>query len=287
MGTRGPGPHPRVPPHHRPPSSTWCSGWPLASAHHLSTRVEGSRAADDLTPPHVAGRKPPQGLLPPVPEPQGPGAACSTSQCGSRVRADRGPEWPRRCRTGTTAKGCPGLRAHKWQETPSPPGVPAVTTSFQSSWGTAQGARCSGLPMPRATTLGLLLTQQRAPMRPRLLDPQGSAAFRKPLRLPSPVLPGGKRRHQATVSGFFQDAKCHTAGRWGPNPRIRIPSVAEGRPAGRMVSGASWESPASPRDVQGFPGSIIPGLPLTHTALTGCPGGSQVTVKAANLQGEL
>lgn len=173
MGTRGPGPHPRAPPHRRPPSCTWCSGWPLASTHHLSTRVEGSWAADNLTPPHVAGGKPPQGLLPPVSEPQGPGTACSTSQCGSRVRADRGPEWPGRCRTGTAARGCPGLHAHKWQETPSPPGVPAVTTSVQSSWGTAQGARCSGLPMPRATTLDLPLTQQRAPMRPACSIPRG------------------------------------------------------------------------------------------------------------------
>lgn len=86
--------------------------------------------------------------------------------------------------------------------------------------------------------------------------PGGLGALRKPHHaLPSPVHSGG-RPHQATVSGFFQDAKCHAAGppasvtpagKWGLDPRIHVLSPAGGRSAQEDGEwGLDRKGPASP-----------------------------------------
>lgn len=145
---------------------------------------------------------------------------------------------------GTTVRKCPGLGANRWQETPSPPRCPCCHKPLQNSWGDRHRVPDSGKDTPHTpigTDPGASRLQRKVPTWPHVACPSSKVwESRKPHRsLPRPVHPGG-RLHQATVSGFLQDVKCHAAGppalvtpggRWDLNPRIRVLSPAGGRSA--------------------------------------------------------
>lgn len=154
---------------------------------------------------------------------------------------------------------------------PSPPGCPCCHKSH-SKTAAQVGAGCQTVGKETPNTNGnqpwsfqtLTRGSKAAPCCPL---PKGLGALRKtPRVLPSPVHPGG-RLHQATVSGSFQDAKCHTAGplasvtpagTWDLNPRIHVLTPAAGRSAQEDGEwGLDTKGPESARGVLPFPGSTF------------------------------